>query len=108
MSAPPINNLIEFLMMEMDIMAKVICLKEQKWSEEREWRKVFELKKDEIHYHEGKPYMKYYLDKDLLTGITVFYENGGSAEAQEDAGKIEKYLLERGYNAKVRTEMFVR
>lgn len=29
-SAPPINNLIEFLMMEQDIIAKVFCLKELK------------------------------------------------------------------------------
>lgn len=45
MSDPPINNLINFLMMEMDIMAKVICLKEQKWRDEKEWRVVFELNK---------------------------------------------------------------
>lgn len=29
-----------------------------------EWRKVFEFKnKDEIRYHDGKPYVEYYLDK---------------------------------------------
>lgn len=106
MSAPPINNLIDFLMMEMDIMDKVVCLKEQRWSEEREWRKVFELKKDEIHYHEGKPYVKYYLDKHFLTGITVFYKNGGLTEAQKETDDIEKYLSERGYKATVQVEFF--
>ena len=35
-SGPPINNLIGFIQMELDIMGKVFCVKEQKWSEEKE------------------------------------------------------------------------
>ncbi len=107
MSAPPINNLISFIMMENDIMTKVLGLKEQQWSEEMEWRKVFEFKnKDEIRYHEGKPYLEYYLDKKLLTGITVFYTNGCMNEAQSDAIDIQDYIKARGYNARVRIEAF--
>lgn len=94
MSAPPINNLYHFLMMEMDIMAKVVCLKEQKWSEEKEWRKVFELKPDDaqIHYRNEKPYVEYYLDKAALTGITVFCSSDTKDKAQEDAREIKDYI----------------
>lgn len=95
-----------FLMMELDIIGKVLGLKEQQWSDEREWRIVFQLKKDEILYHDGKPYVKYYLDKHFLTGITIFYKNGGLAEAQKDADEIRSYISEKGYKADVRTEKF--
>ena len=95
-----------FLMMELDIIGKVLWLKEQQWSDEREWRIVFQLKKDEILYHDGKPYVKYYLDKHFLTGITIFYKNGGLAEAQKDADEIRSYISEKGYKADVRTEKF--
>ena len=47
-SEPPINNLIGFIQMELDIMGKVFCLKEQQWSEEREWRKVMTLNDNAI------------------------------------------------------------
>ena len=106
-SAPPINNLIPFIMMENDIMTKVLGLKEQKWSEEMEWRKIFTFKNDsEIHYYEGKPYIEYYLDKHFLTGITVFYKKGGLEEAQNDSDEIRSYISERGYDARVKVEAF--
>ena len=46
-------------MMELDIIGKVLGLKEQQWSDEREWRLVFELKPDDpnIRYQNGKPYI---------------------------------------------------
>lgn len=100
-------NLSHFFMMELDIMSKVVSVKEEKWSEEMEWRKVVQFKnKDEICYHEGKPYLKYYLDKQLLTGITVFYLYGSLAEAQKNADDIKRYISERGYKAKVKVELF--
>ena len=106
-SAPPFNKLIEFLMMEMDIMAKVICLKEQKWSEEKEWRKVFELKpKDSVHYYNGKPYMEYYLDKSTLTGITVFSKKDTLDKAREDVERISHFISDRGYKVGVRFEVY--
>lgn len=108
MSAPPINNLIDFLMMEMDLMAKVICLKEQKWSEEKEWRKVFELKADDANIHNlnGKQYVEYHLDKSFLTGITVFCTSESYDKARDDADEIYNYISERGYKADVRVEIF--
>ena len=108
MSAPPINNLVSFIMMELDIMQKVFCLKEQKWSDESEWRKVFSLKPDDanVQYCNGKPYLNYYLDKNLLTGVTVFYMNGGFERAQKDADEIRCYISERGYKADVMVERF--
>lgn len=106
-SAPPINNLIEFLMMEQDIIAKVFCMKELKWRDEQEWRKVFELKNDtNIHYLNGKPYVEYYLDKSFLTGITVFCTSDILDKAREDADEIYNYISERGYKADVRTELY--
>ena len=101
-----IDRIGGFLMMELDIIGKVLGLKEQQWSDEREWRKVFQLKKDEIYYYEGKPYVKHYLDKLFLTGITVFYKNGGLAEAQKDADEIRSYISERKYKTKVKVELF--
>ena len=98
MSAPPINNLFDFLMMEMDLMAKVICLKEQKWSEEKEWRKV--------HYLNGKPYVEYYLDKSFLTGITVFCSSVTFDKARRDADEITDFISERGFNADVKVGLF--
>ena len=106
-SAPPVNNLIEFLMMEIDIMAKVVCLKERKWSEEKEWRKVFEMKpKESIHYYNGKPYMEYYLDKSFLTGVTVFCTSDTLSKAREDVKEINNYISERGYKADTCFEIF--
>ena len=106
-SSPPINKLISFIMMENDIMTKVLGLKEQQWSEEMEWRKVFTFKKDsEIHYYKGKPYIEYYLDKQLLTGITVFYLDGGFEKAQSIADDIKIYIEKRGYKTNVKIEAF--
>jgi hypothetical protein len=100
-------NLGDFFMMEIDIMRKVFCLKEQQWNEEREWRLVFGLNENtDIHYHNRKPYVEYYLDKTKLTGITVFCTAGTLDEAQIDADDINEYILERGYNAKVNVEVF--
>lgn len=103
-----IFNLSHFFMMELDIMSKVVSVKEEKWNEEKEWRKVIQFKNNDPHiqYCQGKPYVNFYLDKKLLTGITVFYKNGGFAEALGDADEIGKYILERGYKAKINVELF--
>ncbi len=106
-SARPINNLFCFLMMEMDIIAKVISLKESKWSIEKEWRKVIELKEcAEVFVFNGKPYIKYYLEKSFLTGITVFCTSDTMDNAKEDASEIIDYISDRGYNAEVRIEIY--
>jgi len=106
-SDPPINNLIGFIQMELDIMGKVFCLKERQWSEEREWRKVMTLNDNaNIHYHNGKPYVEYYLDKKYLTGITVFCTPDTKYNAQKDANDIKKYIHDRGYKAEVKVEVF--
>lgn len=107
-SAPTINSLTDFIMMELDVMRKVFCLKEKKWSEEKEWRRVIELKPNEAntHYFNGKPYAEYYLDKTTLTGITVFCSSDTLDIAQEKADTIFKYISDRGYNAKVIVERF--
>lgn len=100
-------NMEDFFMMENDIMTKVFCLKERQWSEEREWRLVFGLNDNaNIQYHNGKPYVEYYLDKTKLTGITVFCTAGTLDEAQKDADDIADYISEKGYNAKVKVEVF--
>ena len=107
LSAPPINNLIGFIQMELDIMGKVFCLKEQQWNQEREWRLVFGLNDNaNIHYHNGKPYVEYYLEKKFLTGITVFCTPDTKDNAQKDAEDIRKYIHDRGYKAEVKVEMF--
>jgi hypothetical protein len=107
-SAPPINNLIEFLMMEQDIIAKVFCLKELKWRDEQEWRKVFELKPNDAknHYLNSNPYVEYYLDKSMLKGITVFCTTITQDKAKVDSESIAHFITERGYNAEVRVEVF--
>lgn len=100
-------NLADFFMMENDIMTKVFGLKEQHWSEEKEWRKVFELKpKEAIRYNNGKPYINYYLDKTMLTGITVICSPETMDSAQKDVVDISSYISERNYNAIVRIEIF--
>lgn len=106
--SPYVFGYIEgFITMELDIIGKVLGLKEQKWSEEKEWRRVFELNEDsEIHYYRGKPYVKFYLDKHLLTGITVFYTDDRFTEAQNAADDILKYISERGYKSTVRVEAY--
>ena len=104
-SALPLNYLTQFIQLEIDIIRKVFCLKEQKWSEEREWRKVLQLN-DKIHYYNGKPYVEFYLDKSKLTGITVFCFPDTIDNAQKDADFISDYISERGYNAKVRVEAY--
>ena len=106
-SAQPINNLVHFLMMEMDIMAKVISLKELKWSQEKEWRKVIEFKEGaEVFEFNGKPYTKFYLEKKYLTGITVFRTPDSLDKAYSDADEIKEYISKRGYSAKVMVEVF--
>lgn len=100
-------NLVDFFMMGNDIMTKVFGLKEQHWSEEKEWRKVFELKpKEAIRYNNGKPYINYYLDKTMLTGITVICSPGTMDAAQKDVEEISSYISERNYDALVRVEVF--
>lgn len=100
-------NLGDFFMMELDIMRKVFCLKELQWSEEREWRLVFGLDDNaNIHYHNDKPYVEYYLDKKHLTGITVICSPDTKGRAQKDADGIADYISGRGFNAKVKVEVF--
>lgn len=104
-SVLPINNLISFIMMENDIMSKVLGLKEQKWSEEKEWRKVIEFKDGvEVLRHNGKPYCKYHMDKSCLTGITVFSLQDSIDKAQNEADGLTSFLSEKGYQAKVQVE----
>ena len=50
--------------------------------------------------------MNFYLDKNKLTGITVFCSKDNKEQAQKDANDIKKYVSDRGYNAKVRVEVF--
>ena len=107
-SAPPVNNLIEFLMMEQDIIAKVFCMKEVKWMDEQEWRKVFELKANDtkIQNLNGKPYLEYYLDKAFLKGVTVYCTSDTLDKARKDADEIHNFISERGYKAGVRVEIY--
>ena len=100
-------NLSHFFMMELDIMSKVVSVKEEKWKEEKEWRKVIQFKNNEshIHYYQGKPYMNFYLDKNMLTGITVFCSIDNMDQAQRDSDNIRKYISERGYKSKVIVEV---
>ena len=106
-SAPPINNLIGFIQMELDIMGKVFCVKEKKWSEEKEWRKVMQLNDEaKILYNNGKPYVEYYLDKEKLTGITVICSPDTIDKAKKDADDIRYYINDRGYKAEVKVEIF--
>ena len=103
-SSPFVLSYIEEnIEMEIDIMQKVFCLKEKKWSEEMEWRKVFKLKKDDsnVHFLEEKPYIKYYFDKELLTGISIFCSDVSLDTAKKDADDILDYISERGYKARV-------
>jgi len=94
-------------MMEMDIMAKVISLKELKWSQEKEWRKVLAFKEGaEVLEFNGKPYTKYFLEKKLLTGITVFCAPDALDKAYDDSNEIKEYISKRGYSAKVMVEVF--
>ena len=100
-------ELEDFIMMEIDIMRKVFCLKEQQWSEEREWRLVLGLNDNaNIHYHNDKPYVEYYLDKTKLTCITVFCLPDDKDNAEKDADDIRKYIHARGYKAGVKVEIF--
>lgn len=107
-SQQALNNVVSFIMMENDIMQKVFCLKEKQWSDEREWRIVLSLKPDDdnVQYCNGKPYLNYYFDKNLLTGVTVICSKDNKDQAQKDANDIKKYVSDRGYNAKVRVEVF--
>lgn len=106
-SEPPINYLIGFIQMELDIMGKVFCLKEQQWNQEREWRLVFGLNDNaNIHYYNGKPYVEYYLDKKYLTGITVFCTPDAVDKAENDADDISGYIHDRGYKDNVKVEVF--
>ena len=99
---------VRFIMMECDVIAKVFAMKEEKWSEEKEWRRVVELKDDsEILYFNGKPYVKSYLDKEKLEGKTIVCTYDTMAKARGDAVEIRKYILERGYNAKVNVRILV-
>lgn len=105
-STPPIEKLINFIMMENDIMTKVLGLKEMKWSEEKEWRKVIELKNGvEVLTHNGKPYTKYYLDKSFLTGVTMFCTSDTADVTRNEVNEIIQYLSDRDYQAIVRLEV---
>ena len=108
MSAPSVYKTIDFLMMEQDIIAKVFCMKELKWRDEQEWRKVFELKPNDTNTHHlnGKPYVEYYLDKSFLTGITAFCTSDSLDKAREDADELYNYISARGYKADVRVEIY--
>lgn len=103
------NALGEFLMMEMDIMSKVFTIKEKKWSEEKEWRQVLQLKEGDSDIKQtpdGRPYKEFFLPKEALTGMTILYQQEPFKNIAEKS-ELESYLKDKGYNVSVKTERII-
>ena len=101
-----LGNLLLFCMLEIDIMQKVFAIKEEKWSEEKEWRIIEQLQDHDSDIYltsEGKPYKNFYLSKDSLTGITILCSKD-SLECEGEKLELENYLKQKGYNISIKVQ----
>ena len=69
-------KVVEYLHMDIDLVRKPLIVKEARWSEEREWRKLLQIKPNDkdICYLGEKPYKKVYYPLSSLKNITILYE----------------------------------
>lgn len=99
-----VGALMEAVSMEYDAMYKVFTIKEEQWSNEKEWRQIVHLKEGEedVYYtKEGKPYKNYYFPKEALTGVTIFCKS--NEDYSSEIQKIKSFLKLQGYDVPVRT-----
>ena len=83
-----------------DLKYKVYALKELKWAEENEWRIIVPLKETDpetlwTESKPSKPYQNFYLPKDSLTGITIFFDQSNESVTLSEYKEIENFLRER-------------
>ena len=83
-----------------DLKYKVYALKELKWAEENEWRIIVPLKETDLETlwtesKPSKPYQNFYLPKDSLTGITIFFDQSNESVTLSEYKEIENFLRER-------------
>lgn len=101
------NAMADFLMMEADIMYKVFTIKEKKWSEEKEWRQVLQLREGDTDVKltpDGRPYKEFFLPKEALTGVTILYQQE-PFRYMDVKHELEPFLKEKGYNVPLKTQL---
>lgn len=94
------DGLIEMINIINDLKYKVYALKELKWAEENEWRIIVPLKETDLETlwtesKPSKPYQNFYLPKDSLTGITIFFDQSNESVTLSEYKEIENFLRER-------------
>lgn len=105
-SAESINGLCSFLELEIDIIQKIFVLKEYKWHNEKEWRKVVFLVESspEVMWTPGKdsrPYKNVYYPKEALTGVTVFSKSLFYKPSKKYVEEVRDYLSLKGFNVPI-------
>jgi len=102
---------INRIMMEEDIMAKVFCIKEKQWECEKEWRKIESLNETDtnvLYDDKKRPYKNVYIPKSALKSVVVFCKTGNILKGIRDCLAIRKILCKKGYTAKLKLRRYTK
>lgn len=71
-----ITNLFDYIMMDIDLLRKPLIVKEYKWHNECEWRKIIQIKEGDVDIYskENRPFKKVYYPIKTLTGVTLLFD----------------------------------
>lgn len=88
-------KVIEYLYMDIDLVRKPLIIKEARWSEEREWRKLLQIKPNDkdICYSGEKPYKKVYYPLSSLKDITILFEQDKKKELITNYLRLMVFLV---------------
>lgn len=88
-------KVVEYLNMDIDLVRKPLIVKESRWSGEREWRKLLQIKPsdNDVFYLGEKLYKKVYYPLTALKDITILYECDKKKELIENYFKLRAFLL---------------
>lgn len=100
------NGLYSFLEMETDIILKIFALKEYKWHNEKEWRRVEFLDESlpevmRTFGEDSSPYKNTYYPRESLTGVTVFSKSPFYKPSNILVEEVRDYLCLKGFNVPV-------
>lgn len=91
-----VAKFIDYLYMDIDLFRKPLIIKDARWSKEREWRKLIQIKAtdEDVFYQGGKPYKKVYYPLSSLKDITILYEQDKKKELITSYLKLISFFLQ--------------
>lgn len=94
-----IDKAKNLIMMDIDLVRKPLIIKETRWQDECEWRKIIEIKDndDDIYYFEGKPFKKVYYPTSSLIGVTYLFDKNNIIASLCKIVKLSCFIAKHKY-----------